>query len=107
MGRREYRRRAGLLAAGLLVATAYIAVLSQAHTLTGHPLMDGVLGITGGLYLCSCPAANAIDFLFYRDYFHQPTSGWAGLGWLSLNALAMTMGWLMITSGITHVIAQH
>ena len=95
-----------MLAAGLLVATAYVAVLSQAHVLAGHPLVDGVLGIAVGLYVCSYPAANAIDLLFYRDYFRQPTSGWAGLGWLCLNALALTMGWLMITSGITHLVAQ-
>ena len=107
MGQRDYRRRAGVAAAGLLVAAAYCVVLFWAHSLTGHPMVDGVLGIVVGLYICAHPIANAIDLLFYRDYFRQPTEGWSGFGWLLLNALCLLMGWLMITTGITLLAPPH
>jgi hypothetical protein len=96
-----------MVAAGLVVATVYCVVLFGGHRLTGHPMVDGVLGIVVGLYICTHPVANAIDLLFYRDYFRQPTDGWSGFGWLVLNALCLSMGWLMITAAITLLAPPH
>jgi hypothetical protein len=53
-----------------------------------------------GLFICSRPAGNAVDMLFYeRGAFRRLTSAWAGIGWLALNLLVLFVGWLVIVSG--------
>jgi hypothetical protein len=102
MMHKERRRKVGVLCGLILIALVYTGVLLWLHTLTGNPLMDGVIGIVVGLYICSHPAANAVDLLFFQRYsIQQLASGWSGLGWLALNLLTLFMGWLMITSGAT------
>jgi hypothetical protein len=54
-----------------------------------------------GLYICSYPAANMIDIIFYRQATRRrSSSGWSGAGWVSLNGVALLVSWLMITSGV-------
>jgi hypothetical protein len=104
MKRKVYGRKATVLAGLILIATVYCAVVFRGHTFTGHRHVDGILGIVIGLYICSHPAANVIDLLFYRrTSLRQPTSGWSGAGWLSLNSLALLMGWFMITVGVARL----
>ena len=43
-------------------------LLHYLHTLTGIPVLDGSMGVTLGLYICSHPAANAVDMLFFERY---------------------------------------
>ncbi len=107
MMQKEHRRKVGILCGLILTAMAYGGLLLWRRTFTGNPLMDGVIGILLGLYVCSHPAANAIDLLFFQRYSPQQlTSGWSGLGWLALNLLALLMGWLTIATGAAHLAAH-
>jgi D-alanyl-lipoteichoic acid acyltransferase DltB (MBOAT superfamily) len=98
----HHRRRNVRLLWGLIgLALIYGALVLRLHTLTGRPLLDGSIGVVLGLYICSRPAANAIDLFFERDALRQLTSGWSGLGWLALNLLVLFAGWLVIVIGAT------
>jgi hypothetical protein len=91
----------------IFIAFIYMGLLSWMKTLTGYPLLDGVVGVLAGLYICSQPAANAVDLLFFQRFsIQQLTSGWPGLRWLTLNLLAFLMGWLMITTGAMRLAAR-
>jgi hypothetical protein len=85
-----------LIVLGLL----YLGVVFFVPTLTGVSLLDGSIGVVLGLFICSRPAGNAVDMLFYeRGALRRLTSGWAGIGWLALNLLVLFVGWLVIVSG--------
>jgi hypothetical protein len=89
----------------VLLAVACGALLHHRRTLTGLPLLDGTLGVILGLYICSQPAAHAIDLLFQaRSARGEGASGWASLGWLALNLLALLAGWLLIFLGTTRLV---
>ena len=88
----------GLIALGAI----YGGLLIWLHTLTGWRVIDGSIGVVLGLYICSHPAANAIDVLFFeRGAVRRLWSGWSGRGWLVLNLLALTIGLLVIAMGAT------
>jgi hypothetical protein len=107
MMQKEHQRKVGVLCGLILMAMAYGGLLLWLRTFTGNPLMDGIIGIMLGLYICSHPAANAVDLLFFQRYpLQQLTSGWSGLGWLALNLLALLMGWLMIAAGAARLAAR-
>jgi hypothetical protein len=107
MMRKEHQRKVGVLCGLILMAMAYGGLRLWLPTLTGNPLVDGVIGIVLGLYICSHPAANAVDLLFFqRHSLQQLTSGWSGLGWLALNLLTLLMGWLMIATGAARLAAR-
>jgi len=75
-------------------------MLRALHALTGNYVFDGSLGVFLGLYTCAQPAGNAIDLLFFqRGAFRELVSGWADIGWVALNMLAMLTGMLVITLG--------
>ena len=83
---------------------AYIGLLRYLHTLTGVPLLDGSIGIALGLYICSHPAANAVNMLFFeRDALRQ-ISEWSIVRWLGLNLLTLLAGWLVVFVGITRLV---
>ncbi|MBI3971960.1 MAG: hypothetical protein HY332_11775 [Chloroflexi bacterium] len=84
----------------LLVAIAYGGLLYYRHTLTGRNTVDGMIGVILGLYVCSHPAANAVDALFLaRAALRQVWSKWSGIRWLALNVVVALAGWLVIVSG--------
>jgi hypothetical protein len=90
----------GALWALILLALLYLSLVVLIPTLTGISLLDGSIGVVLGLFICSRPAGNAVDMLFYeRGAFRRLTSGWAGIGWLALNLLVLLVGWLVIVSG--------
>ena len=96
----RYQQNNGLLLTLLLPAAAYLLWQVLAPTLTQNDLLDGSAGVILGLYICSHPAANGIDLLFYeRGRFRRIFSETSGLGWLALNALIMVVGWLVIVFG--------
>jgi len=102
MDQRRYRRKTRVLWALTLLALAFIALLSYLHTLTGRSLLDGAIGVLLGLYICSHPAANAVDLLFFeRGALREIASGWSGIGWLALNMLVLLLGCAVIISGTT------
>ncbi len=86
----------------ILVASIYCVLLLYLGTFTGQKIIDGSIGIVLGLYICSNPAANAIDLLFMergrRDYVLK---GWPGARWVGLNLLVMLAGWFAIFVGAT------
>ena len=89
----------------VLLATAYLLVPRLVGSLTGQSLFDGIIGVVLGLYICSQPAANAIDVLFFeRDFLRQVSSEWSGIGWVALNLLVVLVGWLVLVSGTTRLV---
>lgn len=85
-----------------VAAVVYCSLLLYLGTFTGQKTIDGSIGIFLGLYICSNPAANAIDLLFMergrRDHVLQ---GWLGARWIGLNLLVMLLGWFAIFVGAT------
>lgn len=102
MNQPRYQRQTRMLWILALIALSYNGVSFFMPTLTGNRLFDGSIGVVLGLYICSRPAGNAVDMLFYqRGEFQRLTSGWAGIGWLALNLLVLFLGWLVIATGAT------
>lgn len=94
------RRSKQFLIALILVAGAYSLWFQQRHPLTGNLTVDGSVTVLLGLYICSRPAGNAIDLLFFeRNSSHRNAAGWSSLTWLALNILTLLMGWVVIYLG--------
>jgi hypothetical protein len=105
MDQHQHRRDTRTLWGMALLAIAYTGLLRYLHTLTGIPVLDGSLGVTLGLYICSHPAANTVDMLFFERYnLRQITSEWSGVGWLALNTLVLLVGWMVIFIGLTRLV---
>jgi hypothetical protein len=91
----------------VLLAIAYTGWLRYLHTLTGTPMLDGSIGVTLGLCICSHPAANAVDLLFFERYnLRQISSEWSGVGWLALNVLVLLAGWVVIFIGLIRLVGR-
>ena len=98
----QHRRGRNILTLGglILLALAYGSWLYYQRTLTGTNKLDGIVGVLLGLYICSHPAANALDVLFFRRAARpQVSSGWSGVWWLALNVLVLLIGWIVIIIG--------
>ena len=90
----------------VLLAIAYTGLLQYLRPLTGTHMLDGIIGVGLGLYICSHPAANAVDLLFFdRGVLQQASSEWSGIGWLALNLLVVLVGWFVIVVGVTRLVA--
>jgi hypothetical protein len=98
-------RGTGTLWALVLLAIGYAGLLLYVRTFTGTRLLDGAITVIVGLYVCSHPAANAVDLIFLqRGALREISSEWSGLGWLMLNVLVMFVGWLVIVIGATRFV---
>ena len=105
MDRRRRERNVKVLWGLVLVAITYSSLLHYLHTLTGRGLLDAIVGVLLGLYICSHPAAHGVDLLFFeRGHLRQVSSGWSGMRWLALNILVMLAGWVVIVIGITRLV---
>lgn len=105
MERSRYARKVRLLWVMIFLALAYGSLLYFLHTLTGVKVADGVIGVLLGLYICSHPAANTIDVIFFdRFALRRLTSEWSGIRWLALNLLALVIGWVIIVVGATQLV---
>jgi hypothetical protein len=94
-------RNSRLLWGMILLAVVYSVFHGYLHMLTGTNLLDGSLGVLLGLYICSHPAANAVNLLFFeRNAMHSLLSGRSGAGWLALNLLVLLVGWFVIFIGV-------
>lgn len=91
----------------LLLGIAYSSVLYYQPALTGTNNMDGIIGVLLGLYLCSHPAANVVDMLFFggRDR-RQFSSRRSAVLWLALNMLVLLIGWIVIFVGTTRLVGR-
>lgn len=104
MDQDHYRRKTKLLWAFILLAAVYSLWFNQRHRLTGNPMVDGTVSVVLGLYICSRPAGNAIDLLFFeRTGSHRIVFEWSSINWLALNILALLMGWIVIYLGTAHL----
>ena len=91
----------------VLLGTAYSSFLYYQHTLTGTDKVDGIIGVLLGLYLCSHPAANVVDILFFgRGARRQFSSRRNAVLWLVLNMLVLLIGWIVIFIGTTQLIGR-
>jgi hypothetical protein len=90
----------------LLLSVAYGSLFRYLHTLLGTNVLEGAVGVVLGLYICSHPAANAVDILFFhRVALHPSTSRWSDFGWLALNVMVLLAGWLVIVLGATRLVS--
>jgi len=86
----------------ILLAIIYGGLLSCQCISTGIHTLDGAIGVFLGLYVCSHPAANAVDsLLFGHNARRQISSRRADMVWLALNLLALLSGWIAIFIGAT------
>lgn len=104
-GQHQHKRNPRVLWGMILLAIAYSSLLRTLHALTGMPMLDGYIGVALGLYICSHPAANAVNMLFFeRQALRQVSSKWSGVRWLALNLLVLVTGWMVIYVGITRLV---
>lgn len=88
----------------ILLAAVYTGWLFLFHSITGIRWVDGSLGVLLGLFICSRPAGNAVDLLFFqRAAMRQISSEWPGVAWLGLNLLVMAIGTLVTILGATRI----
>lgn len=107
MGGHRRRRNFKMMWALVLVAIAYCGWLSFQHTLTGSSKLDGSIGVLLGLYICSHPAANMLDMLFFAGRAgRDDASGRSTLLWLALNLLVLFSGWNVIFVGTTRFVSR-
>lgn len=100
-----FRDRIARLLVLLAIAVAYLGWMYSRHTLTHYARLDGSIGVLGGLYICSHPAASFIDLLFFGRHTiaNQLPAGKLAV-WIGLNLVVFSFGCLMIIAGTTHFI---
>ena len=90
-----------------LLGMALSTLLYYRGTLTGKDNLDGIIGVVVGLYMCSHPAANLVDLLFFRrGGWHEFSSRRSTFMWLALNMLVLLIGWIVIFLGTTRLIGR-
>jgi hypothetical protein len=90
----------------ILLAAVYGGLLYFRQGVTGRHTLDGFLGVGLGLFICSRPAANAVDLLFAERFrLRQITGGWGGIRWLALNVSVFLIGFAVIMSGTRQLAA--
>jgi uncharacterized membrane protein YGL010W len=91
----------------ILLGTAYSSLLYYRCTLTSSEKADGIVGVLLGLYICSHPAANVVDLLFFRgDAQRHFSSKWSTALWVALNVLVLVIGWIVIFIGTTRLVGR-
>jgi hypothetical protein len=97
--RRE--RNIKMLWAPIFLGIAYSGLIYYQRTMTGLDEVDGIIGVLLGLYICSHPAANVVDMLFYRQGARHPfSSRRSAVLWLVLNMMVLLIGWVTIFVGM-------
>ena len=91
----------------ILLGITYSSLLYYERTLTGADKVDGIIGVLLGLYICSHPAANIVDMLFFRrGARRQFSSRGSAVLWLALNILVLLTAWVVIFAGTTRLIGR-
>lgn len=91
----------------ILLAIAYGVLILLLFAPAGYDRLAGIIGVLLGLYICSHPAANAVDMLFFEwGAVRQLSKNWSGIGWLALNFLVLLAGWIVIVIGTTRLTAR-
>jgi hypothetical protein len=105
----QQRRGINIMTLSVLVVLgiAYSSSLYYKGTLTGRNNLDGIIGVVFGLYICSHPAANLVDMLFYRRGVRcRFLSKQSFVYWLVLNMLVLLIGGIVIFVGTTRFIGR-
>jgi hypothetical protein len=91
----------------VVIGIGYSSLLYYRGTVTGVNHADGILGVVLGLYVCSHPAANLVDLLFYRRGIrYQVLSSESVVLWLALNMLVLFVAGIVIFCGTTQLIGR-
>jgi hypothetical protein len=107
MDQHQLGRNIKALWALVLLGIAYTGLLYYQRTLTGKNDIDGIIGVLLGLYICSHPAANVVDLLFFgRGVRRQSSSRRSVVFWLALDMLVLLIGWIVIFVGTTRLIGR-
>ncbi len=107
MDRQRRGQKVMFLSVLVVLGIAYGSLLCSRRTLTGMNNLDGIIGVVLGLYICSHPAANLIDMLFYRrGICHQFSSRRSAFWWLTLNVLVLLISGIVIFIGTTRLISS-
>jgi TRAP-type C4-dicarboxylate transport system permease large subunit len=101
---RRNKRNVSALWTLVLIAIAYGGVIRYLHTLTGSAVLDGSIGLALGLYLCSHPAANAVDVLLFERDTMSRISEWPVVRWLALNLLVLLTGRMVVFIGLRRLV---
>jgi len=105
MEQRWRMRNTRRLAVLALLAVVWALWLHRLPALIGPRMPEAVSSVLLGLYICSHPAANAVDLLFFRrDLLREIAAEWWGVAFLALNLLVLFLGWLVITLGATRLV---
>jgi len=100
-------RNIKMLWALIVLGITYNGILHYQRTLTGMDEVDGIIGVLLGLYVCSHPAANVVDMLFFRQGARHPfSSRRSAVLWLALNILVLLIGWIVIFIGTTRFFSK-
>jgi hypothetical protein len=101
------RRNTKTLWALIPLGIAYSGLVYYQRAIIGVKNVDGAIGVLLGLYICSHPAANVVDILFFGGWarLHFSSRGSAVL-WLALNILVFLTGWIAIFAGTTRLIGR-
>jgi hypothetical protein len=85
-----------------LLGIAYGLVFAWRPALLGQTLVQGSVGVLLGLYICSHPAANAVDLFFFgRLGRYVKYTRRSEAIWLALNGAVMLIGLIVIIIGAT------
>ncbi len=90
-----------------LPGIVYSGLIYYHGALTGKNIVDGIIGVVLGLYICSHPAANVVGMLF-RGRSGQPqfSSIRSAILWFTGNMLILLTGWITIFFGTTRLIGR-
>ena len=107
MNQHSRRSNTRTLLALVVVGIVYCGLLYYRRTVTGTDLVDGIVGVVLGLYICSHPAANLVDMLFFRQSSPRPFSSRRSTAlWLALNIIVLLIASFVIFSGTTRLVVR-
>jgi len=85
----------------------YSGMLHYQVIMTGSEMIEGIIGVLLGLYICSHPAANLVDILFFgHGVRRQFSSKGAAVLWVGFNVMVLLTGWLSIFVGTTRIVSR-
>ena len=91
----------------IVFGIAYCSLLYSQCAPIGMNNLAGIIGVLLGLYICSQPAANLMDMLFYRRVFrHQFSTKQSVVLWLALNVLVLLIGGIVMFIGTTRFLGK-
>jgi hypothetical protein len=104
--RKRNARDVRTLALLIFTSACYLAALILIPFMPTFEQVEGIVGVVLGLYVCAHPARHFMDLLLYRKIEGERFSSTGAMaGWLSLNALVMLGGWLVIVLGVMRLTA--